>query len=707
MDLEQAGIHDLAGQREVFSGETYVSLASLAPTITYEVDEATLTLRLTVSPALLPPTVLNLRSDRPPGITYSQHTSAFLNYALNWSDFERLDAFGEAGTSLAGNLLAGSFTRTADGIFIRGYTSLTLDERESLRRWAIGDRFAGPGILGGGAFLGGISVSREYALDPYLFRYPALGLSGALLTPFTVDLYVNGILLRREQLPPGPFELRNLPVFSGSGFTRLVIRDAFGREQDITTPYYFSTGVLAPGLSEYSYNLGFERKQTGTASWDYGSPLFLGRHRLGLSDTLTAGFRLEGSTNMVSGGPSVTMRLPIGELDLSAAASLADGVRGAAAFLGYSYLGRMVGFSAFTQLASAHYATIGLDPADDRAKIEAGGSVSVPLGSRLSFSVQYSGADVGDRGWRHRIGILGSMRLTGRASLFVSANYLPGNQDGSEHEVFAGLTYAFGTGTTGSLFHQRFGDKTSTAMQIQKSPPLGPGFGYRVEGQLGEQNRGSGVLRYQGDYGIYEASYGRFGDQDAMTLSTYGGIVAIGRRIYPTRPVYDSFALIQVPGVAGVPGYFSNQEVGRTNAWGDLVVPNLLSYYGNRIGIGAADVPLDYSIDTTEKIIAPPFRGGALVTFPVQQTQSFTGTLVIEVGGKSVIPSYGQFTVTTESKLVVSPLGKNGEFYLENLAAGTFQAKTEYKQGVCQFVLHIPVADAPFVNLGTLHCVVP
>lgn len=228
-----------------------------------------------------------------------------------------------------------------------------------------------------------------------------------------------------------------------------------------------------------------------------------------------------------------------------------------------------------------------------------------------------------------------------------------------------------------------------------------------MEGQLGEQNRGSGVQRYQGDYGIYEASYGRFGDQDAMTLSTYGGIVAIGRRIYPTRPVYDSFALIQVPGVAGVPGYFSNQEVGRTNAWGDLVVPNLLSYYGNRIGIGAADVPLDYSIDTTEKIIAPPFRGGALVTFPVQQTQSFTGTLVIEVGGKSVIPSYGQLTVTTESKPVVSPLGKNGEFYLENLAAGTFQAKTEYKQGVCQIVLHIPVADAPFVNLGTLHCVVP
>jgi outer membrane usher protein len=666
-----------------------------------------LTLRLTVSPTLLPPTVLNLRTDRPPGITYSQNASAFVNYSLNWSDFERFDAFSEAGISLAGNLLAGSFARTVDGAFVRGYTSLTVDERDSLRRWVIGDRFVGTGILGGGAFLGGVSVSREFALDPYLFRYPSLGISGALLTPSTVDVYVNGILLRREPLPPGPFELRNLPVFSGSGFTRLVIRDAFGREQEITRPYYFSTGLLAPGLSEYSYNLGFERQQTGTSSWDYGSLAFLGRHRLGLNENLTAGFRLEGSTEMVSGGPSATVRLPIGEADLSAAGSLANGKSGAAAFLGYSYLGRSIGFSAFAQLASAHYAAVGLDPADDRAQLEAGASVSVPLGARLSLSVQYAGADFRDRGWRHRIGVLSSMRLTGRASLFVSANHFPESQVGSAHEIFAGLTYAFGRGITGSLFHQQSGDRASTALQVQKSPPLGPGFGYRAEGQIGEQNRGSGVLRYQGDYGIYEASYGRFGDEDAMTLSTFGSIVAIGGRVYPTRPIYDSFAMIRVPGVAGVPGYISNQEVGRTNAWGDLVVPNLLSYYGNRVGIGAADVPLDYSIASTERIVAPPYRGGALVTFPIQRTQSFMGALVVDVAGKSVVPAYGQLTVTAEGKSVISPLGKAGEFYLENLTAGPYHAQVEYQEGRCQFVLEIPVVDGPFVNLGTLRCVVP
>lgn len=303
--------------------------------------------------------------------------------------------------------------------------------------------------------------------------------------------------------------------------------------------------------------------------------------------------------------------------------------------------------------------------------------------------------------------MLSSLRLTPRASLFVSAQHFPGSPDGPGHEAFAGVTYAFGRGITGSVFHQHSGDRSSTALQVQQSPPVGPGFGYRVEGRISEQNRGSGVLRYQGDYGTYEASYGRFGDEDATTLSTFGSLVAIGGRVYPTRPVYDSFALIQVPGVAGVPGYISNQEVGRTNRWGDLVVPNLLSYYGNRVGIGAADVPLEYAIEATEHIIAPPYRGGALVTFPVQQTQSFTGTLVVEVSGTRVIPAYGQLTVTLEGKTVISPLGKSGEFYLENLTAGRYPATVEDKEGVCPFVLEIPVADGPFVNLGTLRCVVP
>jgi outer membrane usher protein len=291
-----------------------------------------------------------------------------------------------------------------------------------------------------------------------------------------------------------------------------------------------------------------------------------------------------------------------------------------------------------------------------------------------------------------------------RASLLVSATHVQGKQHGTDNEFFAGVTYAFDRGITGSLFTRQSQGKVDSVAQVQKSPPLGPGFGYRVQGEVGEQNRGSGLLRYQGDYGIYEASFDHGNDQNTVTLNASGSLVAIGGRVFPARPVYDSFALIRVPGVPDVPGYVSNQEVGRTDAHGDLVVPNLLSYYGNRIGIGVTDVPMEYSIDTSEHIVAPPFRGGALVTFAALRGQHVTGALLVDVAGQSVIPAYGQLTVLVESTPVSSPLGKGGEFYFEHLAGGQYPATVEYAGGRCQFTLAVPVADTPFVQLGTLHC---
>ena len=55
--------------------------------------------------------------------------------------------------------------------------------------------------------------------------------------------------------------------------------------------------------------------------------------------------------------------------------------------------------------------------------------------------------------------------------------------------------------------------------------------------------------------------------------------------------------------------------MGRTNGRGDTLVPNLLPYYANRLGISDQDVPFDREIETVEQAVAPPYRGGALVTF--------------------------------------------------------------------------------------------
>ena len=95
------------------------------------------------------------------------------------------------------------------------------------------------------------------------------------------------------------------------------------------------------------------------------------------------------------------------------------------------------------------------------------------------------------------------------------------------------------------------------------------------------------------------------------------------------------------------------------------------------------------------------------MTFPVQRIQRATGTVAIQDSKQSVIPAYGQLTVTAHGKPFESPVGKQGEFYLENIPPGRHAAIVEYKDQTCGFVLDVPTSEEPVVQLGNVGCQIP
>jgi outer membrane usher protein len=133
----------------------------------------------------------------------------------------------------------------------------------------------------------------------------------------------------------------------------------------------------------------------------------------------------------------------------------------------------------------------------------------------------------------------------------------------------------------------------------------------------------------------------------------------------------------------------------------------MLHYYGNRIGIDDKDIPLDHDIGATERIIAPPTRGGAIVTFPVRRVQSVSGTVVVDDQGATKLPAYGQVIVLVDKQKTVSPLDEAGNFYLENVPPGTYSAEVQYEAGVCTFPLAVSTTSAALVNVGTIRCILP
>ncbi|HSN15942.1 MAG TPA: fimbrial biogenesis outer membrane usher protein, partial [Anaeromyxobacteraceae bacterium] len=371
-DLAAAGLRSFLGKRELVDGREHVSLASLEPLLRYDVDERALALRVTAGVELLGTASLDLRpTRRPAGLEIRGDASGFLNYSAQLrSDTQRASGFAEAGASQGGRLLYASGQLLSDGSAVRGLTSLTFDDVPELRRLVLGDAFAGSGGLGGGLLLGGVSIVREYGLDPYFVRSPMPRLGGFASTPSVLDVYVNGVLTRQVPVAAGGYDVTNLPVTTGAGNVQTVLRDAFGRTEVLNWQYYYTAGLLARGLSDYGYSVGFRRLEYGRTSFEYGRPVFVSRHRVGVADSLTMGGRLDMAEDLVSGGPSATVGLPFGSIDLEAAGSAQAGTFGAAASAGYSFVSRRFSGGALLRVLSGGYAHAGLRASDDRARVQ-------------------------------------------------------------------------------------------------------------------------------------------------------------------------------------------------------------------------------------------------------------------------------------------------------------------------------------------------
>jgi outer membrane usher protein len=198
------------------------------------------------------------------------------------------------------------------------------------------------------------------------------------------------------------------------------------------------------------------------------------------------------------------------------------------------------------------------------------------------------------------------------------------------------------------------------------------------------------------------------GTGGTMTVNPAGGIVWVaGHGFFLTRPLTDAFALVRVPDVKDVRVYVNSQEVGRTNARGDFLVPTMISYYGSQLKIASQDVPINYALDRDSLVIAAPRRGAALAEFRATRTHYFRGHVVVVRNGKEDVPSYGDLVVKDHGMENISPLGEDGSFEFEGLAAGLHDAEIRHKRGLCKFRFDAKeLSDASLIDLGLLRCTV-
>ncbi len=564
---------------------------------------------------------LTIPADRKPAQQLSQHgtplsqvSPAIGGVLVNYNLATQLGD-GQQATSLALDArtggrwgvvsTTGQLDQSPNGFGMRrGMTAWQKDDLQRQQTWQAGDVYATPRI--GPVALGGIRLAKDpAALDPLTPTWPVPTLGGIALDPGQVKVLSNQAEITRQDVKAGPFTVDGRTVALGASQTAVVVCDAYGRETAVSTArLYVAPSLLRPGLSAWEIAAGQVREDENR----YGTAGISASWAKGVNDrwTTRAGGQVDDNCkgNVTVG--STWAPGTWGVLDGEVGRSSQGGKRWAAA---YDYRGPTFG------VRLEHEENDGFWRLQSEAALRTASrtqaSVSYRPDRRLTVRGTYSAIDTGRSSLAFAsLGVSANLGAAGQ----VSANVLRDLQ-GDDLQVSASYTY-------------RFGSKASVGVSARRAPgqdSLTTRATYRTEGGLrlaAEHTDGDlGSPRATADamtrYGDARIMLDRYDGKTQGSANFSGSVFLDHRGVAFGRPAYASFAVVDVPGQAGLPVRVNGAPAGPTNRQGRVLVTDVPSLLPTTVSLKDKDLPVGVEIWETEKQAVAPRQGGVWVTFPV------------------------------------------------------------------------------------------
>lgn len=601
-------------------------------------DEALLRLLVDVPPAWLP--AQRVGRDRSRGRREAQgSTGGLINYDL----FARKRESGDASLSTWSELriFGGSGVFSTTGMdrrgrgamregFVRHDTRWTRTDEQRLLTWEVGDLITRGSAWRGVARLGGLQLSRDFAVRPDVVTYPLPQFVGEAAVPTTVDLFINGFRADSAAVQPGPFTLSSVPFINGAGEAVITYTDTLGRQTTTVMPFYVSSELLAPGLGDFAVAAGALRRGYGRGSFDYGGSAASVAWRRGLSNLLTVEAQADATSGFASGGLGAVMRLGLaGVLSASWSHSSAGRDQGRQLQLGYRYSAPRLGISAQHTRRSERYADLGShewrrSSAGQRSTSVTG---SLQLGAGGSLGAGYF--DVASRaGQRTRLASFSWGLSVGNAmSMHASANReLDAGEWSGTLQFVASL--GRGRGSVSGGVQNGEGREALASAAYHRTAPVHGGPGWSMS--IAEQERG-GVeaqadLMWRARVAEWHAGARRREGVDEFWAGGTGSLVFMGGAAFAAARVHDGFVVVST-GLEGVPVRFENQLVGTTDARGHLLVPWVTPFHEALYAIDPLGLPVDVEASLVEQRVAVRRGSGLLLDFPLRPTRSLGLTL--------------------------------------------------------------------------------
>lgn len=228
---------------------------------------------------------------------------------LNWGGF--------GGVTLVGGF---DYDGESEDRFRRHEFRLTKDLFGSAVRLTAGE-FSPPvtGFQGSDRILG-VSAGRAYSvIRPFQNVRPSGRREFVLDRAAFVEVEVNGVIVERLQLDPGPYSLSDFPFGQGANTVRFLVEDGAGRREIAVFDLFGGASLLDPGIIDFGLSAGL--LQDG-GEYEYGgTPAVSGYVRKGFTDALSLGASGQWVDDRVMAGATATWGSPLGLVEVGLAAS--------------------------------------------------------------------------------------------------------------------------------------------------------------------------------------------------------------------------------------------------------------------------------------------------------------------------------------------------------------------------------------------------
>ncbi|ARJ43170.1 hypothetical protein B1H58_14790 [Pantoea alhagi] len=523
--------------------------------------------------------------------------AAFVNYDLSAQRYQSSSVSNDFYGNLSSGVNLFGFRLRNDGYFsapemaharYQSSSSWLAYDIDRLRSTLTVGDFYTSGSLFQGTTLRGVSLMTNMAMFSNTERSYVPAIIGSVSSNATVIVKQNGYVIATRQIPPGAFNINDVPVSSSAGDIDVTIIEASGKRQHFIQPFNTNSFQLPPHSLRYTLNLGESRQHNAQR-------LLEGTLLYGLNNTFTLlnGVQYAADYRNVATGMGANVRW-LG---------------------GVSMLFNQSQTTRYQQQRTGSQLQLGLSrflPLTDSYLYASATHRFNPYYQEFGYSPRSVGTGLAG-GYRNKYSVQLSQNIKG---MNLALNY---NQEidwlGRRYRNWqTNLNFNIRHATLLTSWSRRYsaGHAAENHLSVSISLPLGKERNHYLDmshssgnshsshlsltGQMGEERSLSYSLgaaksgseyhydasaNYTSSQGVARTAWSRGRSTEQWQAGARGSVVLHSHGITLGQYLSESAAIVHTPHIADV--RIENAQHVATDRWGNAVVPSLVPYYYNEL----------------------------------------------------------------------------------------------------------------------------